>query len=146
MAGEITIPIVGNLTADPIIRSTSTGVPVANFSLASTPRRYDSAEGKWVDGDTTFLRCTAWRQLAEHIGASLKKGNQVVAIGRLSQRSYTKDDGVEVTTYEVEVDQLGASLMFATATVQRASGASGSPDASFIPQDWAELPAEPATV
>lgn len=144
MAGEITIPLVGNLTADPVVRHTQTGTPVANFSIAVTPRRYDSASGKWVDGETTFMRCTAWRSLAEHIGASLKKGAQVIALGRLSQREYEKDDGTKVVTYEVEVDHLGASLMFATAVINRSTAATSGPDASFIPDEWSELPTEQA--
>lgn len=141
MAGEITIPLVGNLVADPIIRETQTGVKVANFRIAVTPRRYDATEKKWVDGEATFLSCTAWRNLAEHIGASLTKGAQVVAIGRLSQREYEKDDGTKVTTYEVEVEQLGASLMFATAVLTRTSAATSGADAAFIPEDWTEVPA-----
>lgn len=117
MAGEIVMPVVGNLTADPVLRQTADGTKVANFSIAVTPRRYDRDAGQWVDGDTTFLRCTAWRNLAEG-AACLTKGARVMAIGRFSEGSYEKD-GEKVRTYTLEVDELGASVMFADVTIAR---------------------------
>lgn len=119
MAGETVITIVGNLTADPELRTTSNGGAVANFSIAVTPRVYDRQSQQWVDGDVLFLRCTAWRDLAEHCANSLAKGMRVIAQGRLQQRSYQAQDGSNRTVIELQVDEIGPSLRYATAQVQK---------------------------
>lgn len=123
MANDTRITIEGNLTADPELRYTQNGLPVANFTIASTPRIFDRAAGEWRDGDPLFLRGTAWREFAEHVAGSLTKGTAVIATGLLRQRSYEKD-GEKRTTFELEVDNIGPSLRFATATVTRSSSAS----------------------
>lgn len=119
MAGETVITIVGNLTADPELRTTRDGGAVANFSIAATPRVYDRQSDQWVDGDALFLRCTAWRDLAEHCANSLAKGMRVIAQGRLQQRSYQAQDGSNRTVIELQVDEIGPSLRYATAQVQK---------------------------
>ena len=125
MAGETVITIVGNLTADPELRTTRDGGAVANFSIAATPRVYDRQSNQWVDGDALFLRCTAWRDLAEHCANSLAKGMRVIAQGRLQQRSYQANDGSQRTVIELQVDEIGPSLRYATAQVTRTSSANG---------------------
>lgn len=119
MAGETTLTIVGNLTADPELRFTGTGTAVADFTVASTPRTFDRAAGQWADGEPLFLRCTAWRQLAEHAAESLSKGTRVIATGRLRQRSFELTDGVTRTVTELDVDELGPSLRYSTARITR---------------------------
>lgn len=119
MAGETVITIVGNLTADPELRTTRNGGTVANFSIAATPRVYDRQSNQWVDGDALFLRCTAWRDMAEHCANSLAKGMRVIAQGRLRQRSYQAQDGSNRTVIELQVDEIGPSLRYATAHVQK---------------------------
>jgi single-strand DNA-binding protein len=116
MATETTITIIGNLTADPDLRYTPNGAAVANFTIASTPRQFDRETGKWRDGDALFLRGTAWQQLAERAAASLSKGTRVIAHGRLRQRSFTTDEGDKRTVLELEVDEIGPSLRFASVT------------------------------
>lgn len=120
MAGETTITINGNLTADPEIRFTSTGVPVTAFTVASSPRLYDQGTGVWKDGDALFLRCSAWRELAEHAAESLRRGTRVIVTGRLKQRSYETAEGEKRTVYEVDADDVGPSLKFATTEVRKA--------------------------
>ena len=119
MAGETVITVVGNLTADPEIRILSNGGTVANFTIASTPRVYNSQANQWEDGDTLFMRCTAWRDLATHCAQSLYKGMRVIAQGRLQQRSYQAQDGSNRTVIELQVDEIGPSLRYATAQVQK---------------------------
>ena len=119
MAGENVITIVGNLTADPELRTTRNGGTVANFSIAATPRVFDKQSNQWVDGDALFLRCTAWRDMAEHCANSLAKGMRVIAQGRLQQRSYQAQDGSNRTVIELQVDEIGPSLKYATAQVQK---------------------------
>ncbi len=119
MAGETVITIVGNLTADPELRTTRNGDAVANFSIAATPRVFDKQSNQWVDGDALFLRCTAWRDLANHCAQSLGKGMRVIAQGRLQQRSYQAQDGSNRTVIELQVDEIGPSLKYATAQVQK---------------------------
>lgn len=119
MAGETVITIVGNLTADPELRTTSNGGAVANFIIAATPLVYDRQSDQWVDGDALFLRCTAWRDLAEHCANSLAKGMRVIAQGRLQQRSYQANDGSQRTVIELQVDEIGPSLRYATAQVRK---------------------------
>jgi single-strand DNA-binding protein len=120
MAGETTLTIVGNLTADPELRFTPSGAAVANFTIASTPRRYDSQTSQWVDGDPLFLRCTIWRQAAENVAESFQRGDRVIAQGRLEQRSFETKEGEKRTLLELQVDEIGPSVKWRPATVQRA--------------------------
>lgn len=119
MAGETVITIVGNLTADSELRTTRNGGAVANFSIASTPRVYNSQANQWEDGQALFLRCSAWRDLASHCAQTLRKGMRVIAQGRLQQRSYQAQDGSNRTVIELQVDEIGPSLKYATAQVQK---------------------------
>lgn len=119
MAGETVITIIGNLTADPEMRTTRNGGTVANFSIAATPRVFDKQSNQWVDGEALFLRCTAWRDLASHCAQTLRKGMRVIAQGRLQQRSYQAQDGSNRTVIELQVDEIGPSLRYATAQVQK---------------------------
>ncbi len=119
MAGETVITIIGNLTADPELRTLGNGGAVANFSIASTPRTYDRQSNQWVDGQALFLRCSAWRDLASHCAQTLRKGMRVIAQGRLQQRSYQAQDGSNRTVIELQVDEIGPSLRYATAQVQK---------------------------
>lgn len=122
MAGETIITVVGNLTSDPELRYTQNGLAVANFTIASTPRSFDRATNDWKDGDALFLRASVWREFAEHVASSLTKGSRVVATGRLKQRSYETKEGEKRTSIELEVDEIGPSLRYATAQVTRAAG------------------------
>lgn len=119
MAGETVITIVGNLTADPEIRTTGSGASVASFTIASTPRSWNRNTNQWMDGDALFLRCSAWRDLASHCAQTLRKGMRVIAQGRLQQRSYQAQDGSNRTVIELQVDEIGPSLKYATAQVQK---------------------------
>ncbi len=125
MAGETIITVVGNLTADPELRYTQGGLPVANFTIASTPRNFDRQANEWKDGEALFLRASVWRDFAEHVAGSLTKGSRVIATGRLKQRSYETREGEKRTAIELEVDEIGPSLRYATAQVTRAAGGSG---------------------
>jgi single-strand DNA-binding protein len=125
MAGETIITVVGNLTADPELRYTQNGLPVANFTIASTPRNYDRQTNEWKDGEALFLRASVWREFAEHVAGSLTKGSRVIATGRLKQRSYETREGEKRTAIELEVDEIGPSLRYATAQVTRAAGGGG---------------------
>ena len=120
MAGETVITVVGNLTADPEMRYTNSGVPFASFTIASTPRIFDKQANEHKDGDALFLRSTVWRDFAEHVASSLTKGMRVIARGELKQRSYQDKDGNQRTSYELAVDEIGPSLRYATAQVTRA--------------------------
>lgn len=125
MAGETVITVVGNLTADPELRFTQNGLPVANFTIASTPRMFDRQANEWRDGDALFLRCTVWREFAEHVAGSLTKGMRVIAQGRLRQRNYQDREGNNRTAIELEVEEIGPSLRYATAQVTRAASSGG---------------------
>lgn len=125
MAGETVMTVVGNLTADPELRYTQNGIPVANFTIASTPRTFDRASSEWKDGEALFLRSSVWRDYAEHVAGSLTKGMRVVAQGRLRQRSYETREGEKRTTIELEIDEIGPSLRYATAQVTRIQGGGG---------------------
>ena len=125
MAGETVITVVGNLTADPELRYTQNGLPVANFTIASTPRTFDRQANEWKDGEALFLRASVWREFAEHVAGSLTKGSRVIATGRLRQRSYQDRDGNNRTAIELEVDEIGPSLRYATAQVTRAASGGG---------------------
>jgi single-strand DNA-binding protein len=119
MAGETVITVVGNLTADPELRYTQSGLAVANFTIASTPRTFDRQANEWKDGDALFLRASVWREFAEQLAASLTKGTRVIARGTLRQRSYQDREGQQRTSIELEVDEIGPSLRYATAQVAR---------------------------
>ncbi|MCR2762770.1 single-stranded DNA-binding protein [Microbacterium sp. zg.B48] len=125
MAGETIITVVGNLTADPELRYTQGGLPVANFTIASTPRNFDRQANEWKDGEALFLRASVWREFAEHVAGSLTKGSRVIATGRLKQRSYETKEGEKRTSIELEVDEIGPSLRYATAQVTRAASTGG---------------------
>lgn len=120
-AGDTTITVVGNLTADPELRFTPSGAAVANFTVASTPRIYDRQSGEWKDGEALFLRCNIWREAAENVAESLTRGSRVIVTGRLKQRSFETREGEKRTVVEVEVDEVGPSLRYATAKVNKAS-------------------------
>jgi single-strand DNA-binding protein len=146
MAGETIITVVGNLTADPELRYTQNGLAVANFTIASTPRTFDRQANEWKDGEALFLRASVWREFAEHVSQSLSKGSRVIAQGRLKQRSFETQQGEKRTVIELEVDEIGPSLRYATAQVTRAQGggagrSSGGQGGGFgQPQQVAEEP------
>lgn len=119
MSGETTVTIVGNLTGDPELRSTQNGSSVAGFTIASTPRAFNRQSGQWEDGQPLFMRCSAWRDLADHCAQSLSKGMRVIAQGRLQQRSYQAKDGSNRTVVELVVDEIGPSMRYATVQVSR---------------------------
>ncbi len=125
MAGDTTITVVGNLTDDPELRFTPSGAAVAKFRVASTPRTLDRQTGEWKDGEPLFLACNIWRDAAEHVAESLQRGTRVIVQGRLRQRSYETREGEKRTVYELEVDEIGPSLRYATAKVQRMSRSGG---------------------
>jgi len=134
MANETITTIVGNLTADPELRFTPAGHAVANFTVASTPRTFDRQSGEWRDGDALFMRCTIWRDAAEHIAESLTRGDRVVVQGRLRQRSFETRDGDKRTVVELDVDDVGPSLRYATVNVTKAHrAAADSPGGSDKP-------------
>src|SRR5690348_3985063 len=126
MAGETVITVVGNLTADPELRFTPSGAAVASFTIASTPRTFDRNANEWKDGEALFLRCSIWRQAAENVAESLTRGMRVVAQGRLKQRSYETREGEKRTVIELEVDEIGPSLRYASAKVNRTQRGSSS--------------------
>jgi len=145
MAGETVITVVGNLTSDPELRYTQGGLAVANFTIASTPRTMDRATNEWKDGEALFLRASVWREFAEHVAGSLTKGSRVIATGRLKQRSYETKEGEKRTSIELEIDEIGPSLRYATAQVTRAAssrdGAQGgggrAPQGQVAEEPWA---------
>src|SRR4051794_21431821 len=125
MAGETVVTLVGNLVDDPELRFTPSGAAVANFRIASTPRTYDRQSGEWKDGESLFLSCSVWRQAAENVAESLQKGMRVIVQGRLKSRSYETREGERRTVFEVDVDEIGPALKYATAKVTRTSGGGG---------------------
>lgn len=127
MAGETVIVVVGNTTADAELRYTQNGKPVANLTIASTPRNFDRASSEWKDGDALFLRASVWGEPAEHVAATITKGMRVIAQGRLKQRSYKDREGNDRTAIELEVDEIGPSLKYATAQVSRAASGTSTP-------------------
>ena len=148
MAGETTITVIGNLTADPELRFTQSGAAVANFTVASTPRQFDRNSGEWKDGNALFMRCSLWRQAAENAAESLSKGARVIVTGRLEQRSYETKEGEKRTVVELQVDEIGPSLRYATAKVNRMTrqgdggGYSGGGGRQQAPQEdpWGSAP------
>ncbi|WP_328605445.1 single-stranded DNA-binding protein [Amycolatopsis sp. NBC_00345] len=125
MAGDTVITVIGNLTSDPELRFTPSGAAVANFTVASTPRTLDRQSGEWKDGEALFLRCNIWRQAAENVAESLTRGARVVVQGRLKQRSFETKEGEKRTVVELEVDEIGPSLRYATAKVNKVSRGGG---------------------
>jgi single-strand DNA-binding protein len=125
VAGDTIITVVGNLTADPELRFTPSGAAVANFTVASTPRIFDRQSSEWKDGDALFMRCSIWREAAENVAESLTRGSRVIVQGRLKQRSYETREGEKRTVVELEVDEIGPSLRYATAKVNKASRSGG---------------------
>ncbi|HWK19797.1 MAG TPA: single-stranded DNA-binding protein [Microbacteriaceae bacterium] len=145
---ETVVCVVGNLTADPELRFTQSGLAVVNFTIASTPKTFDKAKNEWVNGETLFLRASCWREFAEHVAGSLSKGSRVVATGKLRSRAYETREGEKRTSIELDVDEIGPSLRYATATVTRSASndrANGSPsaisgnDSWNAPADWTEV-------
>ena len=139
MTGEPTTTVIGNLTADPDLRFTPTGVAVLDFTVASTPRVYDRESGKWRDDDTLFLRCNLWRQAAENAVKSLTKGTRVIVQGRLKQRSFETKDGDKRTVVELDVDAIGPELRYASAKVSKVSRGGG---ATADDGPWQSPPAD----
>ena len=134
MAGETIITVVGNLTSDPELRYTQNGLAVANFTIASTPRTFDRQSGEWKDGETLFMRCSLWREAAENVAESLQRGVRVIATGRLKSRSYETKEGEKRTVTELDVDEIGPSLRYATAKInktQRGGGFGGGGGGGF---------------
>jgi single-strand DNA-binding protein len=147
-AGDTNITMIGNLVDDPELRFTPSGYAVANFTVASTPRNFDKKTNEWKDGDTLFLRCSLWREAAENVAETLSKGTRVILSGRLKQRSYETKEGEKRTVFEVEVDEVGPSLRYATAKVTKTNRQSGgsnaggnsgfsSPTETFNEDPWA---------
>jgi len=137
MANETVITVVGNLTADPELRFTQSGLAVVNLTIASTPRSFDKQSNEWKDGDALFLRASAWREFAEHIAGSLTKGTRVIAQGRLAQRSYETKEGEKRTSMELEIDAIGPDLRYSTATVIRASSGNNRGSNATTDAPWA---------
>jgi single-strand DNA-binding protein len=125
MAGETVITVVGNLVDDPELRFTPSGAAVANFRIASTPRTFDKQTNEWKDGDSLFLSCSVWRQAAENVAESLQRGMRVVVTGRLKSRTYETREGEKRTVFEIEVEEVGPSLKYATAKVTRTTRSGG---------------------
>ncbi len=125
MAGDTVITIIGNLTADPELRFTPSGAAVANFTVASTPRAFDRQSNEWKDGETLFMRCSIWRDAAENVAESLHRGTRVIVSGRLKSRSYETKEGEKRTVMELEVDEVGPSLRYASAKVTKAERGQG---------------------
>ena len=131
MAGETVITLVGNLTNDPELRFTPSGAAVANFTVASTPRTFDRQSNEWKDGETLFMRCAIWREAAENVAESLTRGTRVVVTGRLQSRTFDTKEGEKRTVIEMQVDEVGPSLRYATAKVNKTSRGSGGGGGGF---------------
>ncbi|MGH8878961.1 MAG: single-stranded DNA-binding protein, partial [Stackebrandtia sp.] len=140
MSQETTMTVVGNLVADPEIAYAQTGACYARFTVASTPRRYDQNTGGWVDGDTLFMRCTAWRDLADHAADTLTKGHRVIATGRVRQSSWETPEGEKRSAIQLDVEEVGPSLRWATAKVTRIARASAGEPAPQDPWDPPSVP------
>ncbi|VEI04144.1 Helix-destabilizing protein [Acidipropionibacterium jensenii] len=147
MSGETQITIIGSLGSDPELRFTASGVPVANFDVASTPRTFDKQRNEWVDGEALWLHCTVWREFAQHVAESLSKGMRVIVQGNLKARSYQDRDGQKRTVHEVDVTEVGPSLRYATAAVTRSQSGQHSGQQQRPRQDpgvdpWAQQPSD----
>jgi len=151
-AGDTNITMIGNLVDDPELRFTPSGYAVANFTVASTPRNFDKKTNEWKDGDTLFLRCSLWREVAENVAETLSKGTRVILSGRLRQRSYETKEGEKRTVFEVEVDEIGPSLRYATAKITRTTRQGGTPSGfsspasteTFTEDPWAAASSTPS--
>jgi single-strand DNA-binding protein len=143
MAGDTVITVVGNLTSDPELRFTASGAAVASFTVASTPRTLDRQTNEWKDGEALFLRCSLWRQAAENAAESLTRGTRVIVQGRLVQRSFETKEGEKRTVVELQVDEIGPSLRYATTTVNRVAR-SGAGSAEGSDSTWSAAPPAPA--
>jgi len=150
-AGDTNITMIGNLVDDPELRFTPSGFAVANFTVASTPRTFDRKTNEWKDGDTLFLRCSLWREAAENVAETLSKGTRVILSGRLKQRSYETKEGEKRTIFEVEVDEVGPSLRYATAKITKTTrqgaasgGFSSGPSDTSHEDPWAAASSTPA--
>ncbi len=139
MAGETNLTVIGNITDDPDLRFTPSGAAVANFTVASTPRIFDKQTNEWKDGDALFLRCSIWRQAAENVAESLQRGSRVIVSGRLKQRSYETREGEKRTVVELDVEEIGASLKYATAKITKTtrSGSGGDAGGQAGNDPWA---------
>lgn len=146
MAGETVITVIGNLTEDPELRYTPSGAAVAKFRVASTPRTFDRSSGEWRDGEAMFLSCNAWRNLAENVAETLSRGSRVIVQGRLRQRSYETREGEKRTVFELEADEIGPSLRYATAKIQKVSRGGGGARSGGMPADdpWATATPAPS--
>ena len=144
-AGDVVVTIVGNLTNDPELRFTPSGAAVASFTVASTPRVLDKATNEWKDGEALFMRCSVWRQYAENVAESLTKGSRVIVTGRLKQRSYETREGEKRTIVEMEVDEVGPALKYATAKVNKVSRGGGFGDAGAASGQGGDPWAAPAS-
>lgn len=142
MAGETVVTVIGNLVEDPSLRFTPAGAAVANFTVASTPRSFEKQKNEWVDGEALFLRCNIWREAAENVAESLTRGSRVIVSGRLKQRSFETREGEKRTVVELEVDEIGPSLRYATASVNKANRGGGSRKPAGKPVDdpWGSAP------
>lgn len=144
MAGDTQITVVGNLTADPELRFTQSGAAVASFTVASTPRNFDKQSGEFKDGEALFLRCNVWRQVAENVAESLVRGARVIVTGRLKQRSFDTKEGEKRTVVELDVDEIGPSLRYATAKVNKVDrsggGSRGGAKAQTADDPWGSAP------
>jgi single stranded DNA-binding protein (ssb) len=140
MSGETTITIVGNLTADPETRFTQNGTQVAGFTIASSPRTYNKRLEQWEDGEALFMRCSAWRDLGEHVAESLTRGTRVIATGRLRMRTYQTSEGENRTVYEMTVDEIGPSLRFATAKPSKTAHTADNGHGAGADDPWADEP------
>jgi single-strand DNA-binding protein len=145
MAGETTLNITGNLTGDPELRFTPSGSAVANFTVAATPRTFDRNSNEWKDGETLFMRCAVWKEAAENVAESLTKGMRVIVSGRLKQRSYDTKEGEKRTVIELEVDEIGPSLKYANAKVNRTQRSGGAAGQGNSDGTWGGQQAQPAT-
>lgn len=145
MSGETIITVVGNLTADPEVRFTQGGAAVCGFTVASTPRTYNKNTSEWEDGQALFMRCTVWRQVAENVGESLTRGMRVIVQGRLTQRSYDTKEGEKRTVVEMQVDEVGPSLRYVSATVNKVAREKGNYQPATVADDpWGSAPAPAA--
>jgi single-strand DNA-binding protein len=143
MAGETPITVIGNLTADPELRFTPSGAAVANFTVASTPRTFDKQSNEWKDGEALFLNCSVWRQAAENAAESLQRGMRVIVSGRLKARSYETREGEKRTVFEIDVEEVGPSLKYATAKVTKTTRSGGQGGGGFSgggDDPWASSP------
>lgn len=140
MAGDTIITVVGNLTADPELRYTQNGAAVANFTVASTPRTFNRNTNDWQDGETLFLRCNAWRDLAENVTETLQKGTRTIVQGRLKSRSFETKEGQKRTVFELDVDEVGPSLRYATANVTKKEFSGGSGQQQPQQGGWQQIP------